>query len=104
MGSSSGSVSPDSVGLEREPVALAVHPAARADEGVEEVARIELDSRLFRQQMENASAVGLPRARPRISSLSFGFDRLRTQLWSYPRPITSWGYPSRIRSRSPSPS
>ena len=86
------------LGLEREPVALAVHPAARADEGaVEEVARVELDSGLLRVDGERVRCRARTRA-ARISDLSFGFDRSRTQLWSYPRPITSWGCPSRMRS------
>ena len=48
------------LGLQREPVALPVHPSTRSDESpVEEVPGVELDSGLCREDLEHSAAVGL---------------------------------------------
>src|SRR6266508_2533857 len=52
------------LGLQRQAVALPVHPAAGADQGaVQEVARVELDARLVGEDLQDpaASRVGQPR-------------------------------------------
>ena len=52
------------LGLQREPVALPVHPSTRPDESpVEEVPGVELDSGLGREDLENSAAVGLQHTR-----------------------------------------
>ena len=70
------------LGFQREPVALAVLPAAGAIErAVEEVARVELDPGLGRRDRQQASAGGVEQPCCQIEAAGC-LGGLRTKLWS----------------------
>ncbi|CAM5663596.1 hypothetical protein SALBM217S_05332 [Streptomyces griseoloalbus] len=89
-GTPAGSASPGKLvlGLQAQPVALPVHPAAAADEGpVEEVAGRELKTRLVRRDAQGAPEAGSRRVAACSGRAVMPLSS--TQSWSKPCPYSS---------------